>query len=79
MTFADGSLASRVAVEILPSYGERVLASEKTDKSGVVRMSLPGNATYRVRVQTKDGPVEESVRLDLKPIGSSLEKITVGI
>ena len=76
---ADGSSASRVTLEILTSYGERILATEKTDKNGVVRMSLPGNATYRVRVQAKEGPVEESVRLDLKPTGETVEKITVGI
>lgn len=79
VTLADGSSASRVTLEILPSYGERILATEKTDKNGVVRVSLPGNATYRVRVQAKEGPVEESVRLDLKSTGETLEKITIGI
>ena len=73
VTLADGSSASRVTLEILPSYGERILATEKTDKNGVVRDYRATPLTARQR-----GSRGRECPLDLKPTGEPLRKSRSG-
>ena len=57
--------------------GDRVIASEKSDKLGLVRVNLPGAVTYRAEISFKKSMQTINFKMELSDAGETVLKETV--
>ena len=74
---ADGDRLKKVQVDVMASTGDRVIATEKTNKLGTAKISLPGNTKYKIVLTYKDQIEERIVELQMKDGGDVLQKLEV--
>ncbi len=75
---AEGNLVKGAAVQIYLAVGsQRVLVNEKTDKLGILRVNLPGGATYMVKAEDKKLSAQKEFQMALKDEGETVLKETL--
>jgi hypothetical protein len=72
VTDANGKRVKGARIEIYPETGDQMLVESSTDKLGMVKISLPGDRLYRVKVVAKKQLKEETVDVRLKEVGETV-------
>lgn len=74
---ASGSAVKNAGVKFYHASGDRILADEKTDKLGRVRVNLPGGVSYKAVIENKKESKEVTFKMELSPTGETVMKETV--
>lgn len=77
ITDAENKPIKGAEIRILVVGSDKPLVIEKTDKLGMVRVNLPGNTSYTVQVEAKKEVKTESLNMQLKNKGETVEKIAI--
>ena len=76
---AEGKRIKGAVVEVWDANMDKVLTTTKTDKLGIVRISLPGNKAYNLVFKSKKAEHHEAVDLKLKRSGETLINLDVDL
>jgi tetratricopeptide (TPR) repeat protein len=77
VTDAENKPVKGAEIRILVVGSDKPLVVEKTDKLGMVRVNLPGNTSYTVEIEAKKEVKTESLNMQLKNKGETVEKLSV--
>lgn len=77
VTDDNGRQVKGADVQFFGASSQKLITEEKTDKSGRVKINLPGNRTYKMVVKNKKGQHEEEFELKLKKEKETVVKFEV--
>ncbi|MCH2199235.1 MAG: tetratricopeptide repeat protein [Flavobacteriales bacterium] len=74
---SQGNNLKGAQVDFMLENGDRVIASEKTDKLGRVRVNLPGGVHYKAIISSRKSSGQISFEMILNEVGETVMKETI--